>query len=165
MSRLADSMRRLPIATFARETRRKPDLLALGALVGPIAMFSALILSLPISPIVREAAARRFHLVGWRFAVWAPFQPLPSMYNFENRWDVTFTPGAAIGSREDCRTGFHTFVNHHVFNRVLLQRAALERCGLPAHVRFGTTYRGTTVESRFVLTPGPGAHGFIVDPE
>ena len=43
----------------------------------------------------------------------------------------------------------------------------LERCGLPAAVRFETTYRGTTVETRYRLTRGPHAHGFIVthDPE
>jgi hypothetical protein len=125
------------------------------------------ILLLPLSGTVTDAAARRFHLAGWPFAAWALFQPLPSMYNFENRWDVTFTTSARTVPAEDCETAFHAFINHHVFNRVLLYRAALERCGLPATVRFQTRYRGTTVETRYRLTRGPDAHGFIVtlDPE
>jgi hypothetical protein len=145
---------------------RERDWLAL-SIVAPILLYAAAILLLPMSAPVREAAARRFHLAGWPFAAWALFQPLPSMYNFENRWDVTFTTSARTAPAEDCAKTFHSFVNHHVFNRVLLYRAPLERCGLPATVRFQSTYRGTTVETRYRLTRGPDAHGFIVthDPE
>jgi hypothetical protein len=114
---------------------------------------------------VQAAAARRFQLAGWPFLAWAVFQPLPSMYNFENRWDVTFTPPVVAKAEDDCRLAFHGFINHHVFNRVLLQRVALERCGLPAHVRFRTKYRGTIVESRYVLTSRPGMHGLVVTPQ
>ena len=150
----------------ASHKARDRDWLAV-CIVAPILLYSAAILLLPLSATVRQAAARRFHLAGWPFGAWALFQPLPSMYNFENRWDVTFTRSARTEPAEDCGKTFHAFVNHHVFNRVLLYRAALERCGLPATVRFHTTYRGTTVETRYRLLRGPDAHGFIVtlDPE
>ena len=131
-------------------------------IVAPIVLYSAAILLLPLGGSVRDAAARRFHLSGWPFAAWALFQPLPSMYNFENRWDVTFTTRARTAPADDCGKVFHAFINHHVFNRVLLHRALLERCGLPAIVRFQTRYRGTTVETHYRLIPGPNTHGFIV---
>ena len=132
-------------------------------IVAPIVLYSAAILLLPLSGNVRDAAARRFHLAGWRFGAWALFQPLPSMYNFENRWDVTFIQ-PADQTDESCDVPFHGFINHHIFNRILLQRGALERCGLLAQVRFQTTYRGTTVEARYVLTADPPSHGFTVIP-
>jgi hypothetical protein len=87
------------------------------------------------------------------------------MYNFENRWDVTLTPRAGTTADETCLRAFGGFVNHHVLDTVFLGRVALERCGLPAHVRFRTTYRGTTVESAYLLTAGPGVHGFIITPQ
>jgi len=150
----------------ASHKARDRDWLAV-CIVAPIVVYSYAILLLPLSGSVRDAAARRFHLAGWPFGVWALVQPLPSMYNFENRWDVTFTTRARTASADDCGRAFHAFINHHVFNRVLLHRALLERCGLPAVVRFQTTYRGTTVETRYRLMPRPDAHGFTVtlDPE
>jgi len=150
-----------PIVAFVRGLRRTHDTLA-AWLAASILLFSICILLLPVSRTAQVAAARRFQLAGWPFLAWAVFQPLPSMYNFENRWDVTFTPHGAPEPDEDCRLQFHGLINHHIFNRVLLQRVALERCGLPALVRFQTTYRGLTVVNRYVLTGGPGLHGFIV---
>ncbi len=146
-----------------RALLRKSDPLAI-AIAGAILLFSVCILVLPLSRTVQIAASRRFQLAGWSFTDWAVFQPLPSMYNFENRWDVTFMPSALPAADPACGQAFHGFINHHVFNRILLQRVAIERCGLPAEVRFSTTYRGTTVENRYELTAGPGLHGFVVTP-
>ena len=142
---------------------RKRDPVAM-AITGAVLVFALAVLSLPFSRTVQAAAAQRFHLSRWRFPVWAVFQPLPSMYNLENSWSVTFTPEAASTDPSACDAPFHGFINHHVFNRILLQRAGLELCGLPARVRFKTTHRTTTVETDYLLTANPGSHGFTVVP-
>ena len=43
------------------------------------------IAALPLSSTVQETYLRRFHLSSPNFAVWAIQQPVPAMYNFENR--------------------------------------------------------------------------------
>jgi hypothetical protein len=43
------------------------------------------IAALPLSSTVQESYLRRFHLASPNFAVWAIQQPVPAMYNFENR--------------------------------------------------------------------------------
>ena len=138
---------------------RQPDALSL-AIVVAVVLFSLAILSLPFSGAARNAALRRFHLAGWPVAVWAIFQPLPSMYNFENEWEVTFRDGAT----DACRTSLRGAINHHVFDTILLQRRMLEECGLPADVRYRSVYRGTAVETRYRVTHGPGMHGLRVSP-
>ncbi|MEP7306003.1 MAG: hypothetical protein ABJA98_10845 [Acidobacteriota bacterium] len=158
------SRQTLPVVAFIREVLRQRDTLGI-CIATAVLLFSIFPLVLPISPGVRVAAARRFQLAGWPFPLWALFQPLPSMYNFENHWEVAFTSIAGTTADETCRREFGGFVNHHVLDAVFLGRVALERCGFPAHVRFRTTYRGTTVESGYVLTAGPGLHGFILTPQ
>lgn len=149
---------------FARRLRNDRDRLALG-IAGAIALFSICILSLPFSVSARVAAMQRFHLAGWSYVAWALFQPVPSMYNFDNRWDVTFTPPTrSIADETVCQVLFHGYINHHIFNRVLLRRAEMEHCGFPARVRFRSDYRGTQVETGYSLEARPGGHGFSVTP-
>jgi len=153
----------LPVVAFVRELSRKRDPLAV-VITAAVLFFVLAILSLPFSRTVQVAAAERFHLSRWRFTSWAIFQPVPSMYNLENSWTVTFTPEARSADAQACEAPFRGFINHHVFNRILLQRAGLELCGLPAQVRFRTTYRATSVETDYLLTANPESHGFTVVP-
>ena len=162
MSRLAVPTE-LPVLAFIREISRKRDPVAL-VITSAVLLFALAALSLPVSRTAQVLAAQRFHLARWGFAAWAAFQPLPSMYNLENSWGVTFTPQAASADAQACGAPFHGFINHHVFNRILLQRVGLELCGLPARVRFETTYRTATVETDYLLTANPGSHGFSVVP-
>lgn len=154
-----------PIVAFVRHLRRDRDPVALG-IVGAIALFSLCILSLPFSSSARVAAMQRFHLAGWNYAAWALFQPVPSMYNFENRWDVEFTrpPGSGAPPNGDCERPFHARVNHHIFQPVLLLRAQIERCGLPAEVLLRSSYRGTQVHTRYLLGARVRGHGFAATP-
>ena len=154
----------LPITTFLRSLRHDRDPIAIG-IAGSISLFAVCVLSLPFSAPARVVAMQRFHLAGWNYGAWALFQPVPSMYNFDNRWDVTFTRPEGSGADDDlCQVLFHGHINHHVFNRVLLRRAELERCGLPAQVHFRTVYRGTGIETGYLLAGQPGRHGFSVTP-
>ncbi len=50
--------------------------------VGCVALW---IMALPLNRTVQESYLRRFHLASANFAVWAIQQPVPAMYNFENR--------------------------------------------------------------------------------
>jgi hypothetical protein len=146
-----------------RATARERDVPAL-LITAAIVMYSAFIVLLPVSDTVRRLAEMRFHLSGWPLGAWVMFQPLPSMYNFENQWTVTFSRSSPVVSTDACPETITGYINHHVYNRLLLpgSRLRLERCGLPALVRFTSTYRGTTINTTYVVRHGPGEHGLTV---
>ncbi len=150
---------RLPIREFFAANRERPDRLAL-SLVSAVAAFSCCIALLPLSQTARVAALERFQLRGWPLAAWMLFQPLPSMYNFENRWEVT-APGPG-----PCPARSAGFVNHHAYNRLALfnYRLGLRQCQLPARVRLRSTYRGTVVETSYRVSADPDGRGLVVTP-
>ncbi len=149
----------LPIRDFVAANRVRADRLAL-ALVAAVVVFSCCILALPFSERARIAALERFQLRGWPLTAWMLFQPVPSMYNFENRWEVV-TPGPG-----PCPERSAGFVNHHAYNRIALfnYRLGLHQCQLPAHVYLRSTYRGTTVETSYRVSRDAGGHGLDVTP-
>jgi hypothetical protein len=152
---------KFPFITGLRTARAERDAPAL-AIVLLILIYTIFILMLPLSQTVQRAAESRFHLAGWSFASWIAFQPVPSMYNFENRWEVVFDT-TTPGRNPSCPDRMSGFINHHVYNRLLLPGGRLwfENCA-PATVRFISKYRGTTVETTYTVRHGPGAHGLIV---
>jgi hypothetical protein len=149
----------LPIRDFLAANRERPDRLAI-ALVAAVAAFSCCIVLLPLSETARVAALERFQLRGWPLAAWMLFQPLPSMYNFENRWEVV---EAGPGPCPERSAGF---VNHHAYNRIALYnyRLGLRQCQLPALVRLRSTYRGTTVETSYRVSAGADGRVLVVTP-
>jgi hypothetical protein len=46
------------------------------------------ILLMPIFPAVAKTSMERFHLMTGSFGVWAILQPIPSMYNFANDFEI-----------------------------------------------------------------------------
>jgi len=155
----------LPLISFLRSFRRERDLPAL-VLVTLVSIYTILALLLPLSRTVRLAAEARFQLRGWPPAVWATFQPLPSMYNFENRWTVSFEGTPAAGVTAGLCPGSGGYINHHIYHRLVVpaSRVRFEQCGLPARVRFVSTYRGTTLETTYMVTRGDGEHGLVISP-
>ena len=151
---------RLPILDFIAANAEKPDRAAL-LLLSAVLLFACFILLLPLSETVRRAGLRRFQLTGWPLAAWMLFQPAPSMYNFENRWEVVRTH--ADGA---CPRTTNGFVNHHVYNRIALfnWRVRFRQCPLPAWVHFRSAYMGTVVETTYRLDSGPDQHGITVTP-
>ena len=149
----------LPICEFVAANRERPDRLAL-VLVAAIMAFACCIVLLPLSEKVRVAALERFELKRWPLAAWMLFQPLPSMYNFENRWEVTTRgPGP-------CPERIAGFINHHVYNRIALPQGRLRfrTCQLPARVLFRSTYRGTQVEAAYLVSGDANGRGLTVTP-
>jgi hypothetical protein len=57
-----------------------------------VAVVVVWLLATPIVPAVRSATFRRFHLTTGSFAGWAIQQPVPSMYNFSNRYGMYKKP-------------------------------------------------------------------------
>jgi len=150
---------------FARAVIRDRDVPAL-AITLAVLLYSVCILLLPVSDGARRAAERRFQLSGWTFGAWALFQPVPSMYNFENRWEVAAAPSSDRRA-EDCTEAVSGYINHHIYNRILLpaSRARLDRCA-PARVTFTSTYRGTSVETTYLVRhDAAGGRGLRVTPE
>jgi len=150
---------RLPIREFIAANRERPDRLAL-SLVSVVVAFSSCIALLPLSETARVAALERFQLRRWPLAAWMLFQPLPSMYNFENRWEVT-APGPG-----PCPERSAGFVNHHAYQRIALFnfRLGLRMCQLPARVRLRSAYQGTAVETIYQVSGDPDGRGLTVTP-
>ena len=136
------------------------------ALVYVIACASVVLLALPFNSAVQRSAIRRFHQSQWNRAAWMLLQPMPSMYNFENRWQVTFISPPEHEPR--CAERVEGYINHHVVHRLLLPagRALFVLCG-PAHVRFRTTYRDVTLTTRYTVARRQtnGRDGLVVTRE
>jgi hypothetical protein len=150
----------LPVLTAIRALRHTRDRLTLAALIA-LSVYSAIVVMMPVSARARELAMRRFHAAGWSFAGWAMLQPLPWMYNFENR--LTVTPERS--DQPQCRARSE-FVNHQPYGRFFTphDRYWYRECG-PARVRFSSTYRGLTIETGYSIAPAPSARGLIVRPD
>jgi hypothetical protein len=64
------------------KTDDKPALI-LFALIGLVFAWN---LALPMSHTLQEAGLKRYHLASGNYYAWAVQQPIPSIYNFENRY-------------------------------------------------------------------------------
>jgi len=53
---------------------------------------AAWLLALPVSKVIQQATIDRFHLTTGSFAAWAAQQPIPPMYNLENRYWYSLRP-------------------------------------------------------------------------
>jgi hypothetical protein len=152
----------LPITAFVRENMRRPDRGAL-ALVVAVLVYTACVLAMPLSEAVRRAALARFHLTGWSFVQWVIFQPVPSMYNFENRWALSeVVPSPAAASDPGCADVPGGFVNHHAFSAILLRRAWIAHCVESATVTIDSTYRGTRLRTTWRIDRAAIGGGFRV---
>lgn len=65
-------------------------------LLATISAIAVWLLALPVSPWVQRATIDRFHLTSGSFAAWAVQQPIPPMYNLENRY--WYSPRALAAS-------------------------------------------------------------------
>lgn len=76
--------RRTAMLNLLKTIRNSNDMASMVLLTG-IVVVASWIIALPFNRSVQETYLRRFHLASPNFAVWAIQQPVPSMYNFENR--------------------------------------------------------------------------------
>ena len=153
---LVASARMLPITAFLRENARRPDRGALALFVAVLA-FTACMLAMPVSETVRRAALARFHLTGWPFTAWVVFQPVPSMYNFENHWALSgIVPLPAATSDPACASVPGGFLSHHAFYPIMLRRPWIAHCVESAIVTIDSAYRGTTLRTTWRIDTAAG---------
>ena len=62
------------------------------AIVTLVVLIAIWLLLMPWVPVIASATLHRFHLRTSNFALWAIQQPIPSMYNFANRYEVREIP-------------------------------------------------------------------------
>jgi len=135
------------------------------ALVGLVGLVAVWLLAMPFVPALTEATMRRFHLTTESFSLWSLQQAIPSMYNFDNRFEVQRQPPDAgdpifhsLDSRERVKSGQ---VNHFPASRITFADARNWYLD-DRHDRWFTlitSYRGIEKRSRFHLKPA-GEGGF-----
>ncbi len=115
------------------------------ALVGLLGLVAIWLLAMPLVPAVTESTMHRFHLTTPSFSWWAIQQPIPSMYNFDNRFEMQRQPRGSgkpilhgIHSREKVASGQ---VNHFPASRITSALA-------------NTTYSGDLEDWWFTLITG-----------
>jgi hypothetical protein len=151
-----------PVVALAQRARRGHDHATIGflALLFAVAAFA---LAVPANRAVADLAMRRFHLA-LPFPVWALLQPVPAMYNFENRFWLAAAPLSAAERVVPPPPGVVSFAVNHYPTRILTfgpGRAEVLRRPAPAYIYFESRYRGRRVESAHALVPSSPVRGEV----
>lgn len=104
---------------------------------------------MPWSAEISRASMRRFHLQGESFLAWAVQFPIPAMYNFSNRAEITrYPPGLVDPLLDQTHTGY---LNHFPIRCVTFADGRYRhlRDKNDRWVTVVSSYRGRHVESRF----------------
>lgn len=139
-------------------TRRKPDL-GFQAIVALLVVVAAWLLLMPWVPAIASATMHRFHLRSGSFASWAIQQPIPSMYNFANRFEMREIPAGFLDPIFE--TDQKRYINHFP-TRVLTfanTRYHYLHQGRDQWLTIDTSYRGQSIESVYHAKP-IGGGGF-----
>ncbi|MGB7326449.1 MAG: hypothetical protein WBD31_16365 [Rubripirellula sp.] len=138
------------------------------AIVALIVVTAAWILLMPWVPAIASATLHRFHLRSSSFGVWAVQFPIPSMYNFANRYEMTDVPPGLIDpillDPVDGETD-KRYVNHFPFRLLTFSNARHRylRSGRDCWLTIDSSYRGQKLETHVHAKPDvdlPG--GFVV---
>lgn len=119
------------------------------AIVVMVLVVAVWLLLMPFVPAIASATLHRFHLRSESFLWWAIQQPIPSMYNFANRFEVREFPPGLVDPILDSPE--KRFINHFP-TRVLTfanTRYRLLHKGQDRWITIDSTYRGQTLETRF----------------
>jgi hypothetical protein len=145
--------------------------LATLALLLAILLTAGWTLSLPFSETVQESTLKRFHLASPNFATWAIQQPVPSMYNFDNRYwsspqylNENDLQAAELGSgpielvsQDDSKPliGVETdAINHFPARTITFAFSRINLSNHPhRHIYLRSRYRGKEIKSSFRTTP------------
>ena len=133
------------------------------AIVGLLIAVAVWLLLMPIVGSVAETTMRRFHLRTSSFASWAVQFPIPSMYNFSNRYQFDHYPPGLVDPL------FHEpvekrYINHFPVRCVTFAdgRYLELRAGKDRWITVDSSYRGKQIESRFHAKPKPEG-GFTLE--
>jgi hypothetical protein len=140
--------------------RRDFGFVAIVTLVGCHALW---LLLMPVVPAIASATLHRFHLRTRSFSLWAVQQPIPSMYNFANRYEVSeispyFLSAGFLANdflAPVIETDNRRYINHFP-TRVLTfanRREFYLADGTDRWVTLESTYRGQTLRSKYHAQP------------
>lgn len=146
---------------FFAALRRSHDTFAL-ALVALVVTVSGWILAMPMCRPIQTATLERFHLRTPSYWGWAAQQPIPSMYNFENRywWFAGLAPEADRGTSRLFADdhSIETRVVNHFPGRLLTfgdGRYRLLGKGDEGHLVIRSRYRGQELATVWNATASP----------
>jgi hypothetical protein len=113
------------------------------------------LLLMPIVPAIASATLQRFHLRTRSFPVWAIQFPIPSMYNFANRYQVFEAPHGQSEPTVD------RYCNHFPARLMTFSDARFRyfRQSEDRWFTIESSYAGLTLQSRF-HAKAKGARGF-----
>lgn len=118
-------------------------------IVAMLAAVSVWLLLMPLVPQIASSTLHRFHLRSRSFLWWSVQQPIPSMYNFANRFEVREYPPGLIDPIIDSTE--KRFINHFP-TRILTfanTRYLYLSKGEDRWVTIESSYRGQTLKTRF----------------
>ena len=118
-------------------------------IVALVVVMTTWLLLMPLVPAIASATLRRFHLRTGSFLTWAIQQPIPSMYNFANRYEVREFPPGLVDPIID--TAEKRYINHFPPRILTFANTRYQYLieGEDRWVTIDSTYRGQTVETRF----------------
>jgi hypothetical protein len=138
-------------------SRHDTGFIAIVALVAVIAIW---LLLTPVVPSIASASLNRFHLRSRSFAVWAIQFPIPTMYNFANRFEVRKVPVGPIDPILE--ENGKRYLNHFPARVLTFFNTRYRHLneGTDRWVTIESSYRGQTVTTRFHAKPKADAQGF-----
>jgi hypothetical protein len=149
----------VPSLSPQERPKPRPDIGFFAIIVLVIAVTAWLVLT-PILPAVASASMHRFHLRSQSFFAWAIQFPIPTMYNFANRFEISELPPGLVDpiiSESEQR-----YINHFPARIVTFfnTRYRYLDAGTDRWLTIETTYRGQRIETRFHASPKQNGKGF-----
>ncbi len=131
-------------------------------IVALIAVVTIWLLLTPLVSSVALASMHRFHLRSRSFAVWAVQFPIPTMYNFANRYEVREVPWGLIDPIAD--QSKWRYLNHFPARVVTFvdTRYRYLHAGTDRWFAIDTSYRGQRIETRMHAEPLTNGTGFAL---
>ncbi len=136
------------------------------AIVILVAITTVWLLLMPWVTAIASATLNRFHLRSSSFVTWAIQFPIPSMYNFANRFRVTDVPPGLIDPilenplADDLANRYINHFPSRVFTFADLRHLYLKD-GRDRWLTIQSSYRGQQVETRMHAKPD-GEGGFVL---
>lgn len=131
---------------------RRPDYF-FGVIVALVLSIFLWLLLMPWVPAIASVTLHRFHLRTGTFMGWAIQQPIPSMYNFANRFEVREIPEGLLDPVLD--TAEKRYLNHFP-PRILTfanTRYRYLHDGKDRWLTIDSSYRGQTIQTRYHARP------------
>jgi hypothetical protein len=149
---------------MSRESESRAQRFDLGyiMILGLIVAVSCWLLAMPFSRFIQDSTLHRFHLTTRHFAIWAVQQPIPAMYNFYNRFEVSPSPW-----KKSDPSSVHAETLNHFPLRIITfgdNRRLFLPADEPRQIDIWSRYRGNELRTRYLATPLPDG-GFQLELE